>query len=95
LIGEDRPDGDGTGEVYLLDTPDTRKSEALRTQALQGGPREYTFSLPAVAPGTYYLEACLRFAAGTGCAPYSTDPAGNPTAVRVYRGQTTQAQIRF
>jgi hypothetical protein len=95
VVGDLLPDGNGTGEIYLLRTPDTRKSDALRREPLQGGPRAYTFSFAALEPGTYYLEACLRFAAGIGCAPYSTDATGNATAVRVRRGQTTPAQIRF
>jgi hypothetical protein len=95
VVGDLLPGGNGTGEIYLLRTPDTRRSDALRREPLQGGPRTYSFSFAALEPGTYYLEACLHLAGGMGCAPYSTDAAGNATAVRVRRGQTTAARIRF
>lgn len=94
-IGDVLPDGNAVGEIYLLRTSDTPRTEALRREPLQGGPREYTFSLAALEPGTYYLEACIRYAAGAGCAPYSTDSGGNSTAVKVWPGQTTTVEIRF
>lgn len=95
VVGDLLPDGNGSGEVFLLPGPDASKTDALRREALRGGPHAYSFSLDAVPPGTYYLEACLRFAAGLGCAPFTTDSRGNPTPVEVRSGRHTEVQIRF
>jgi len=95
VVGDPLPNGDGSGEIFLLRNPDDPKRDALRREGLQGGPRAYTFHLEAVPRGTYYLEACLRYAAGVGCVPYTLDPSGHPTAVVVHSGRPTEVQIRF
>jgi hypothetical protein len=95
VVGDRLPDGGTGGELYVLRSPDAPKSDAVHREPLQGGPRAYAFALDAVAPGTYYLEACLRFAAGSGCAPYTTGAGGNATAVVVQRGRVTRVVLSF
>jgi hypothetical protein len=95
VVGDALPDGAAGGELYVLRSPDARKGDAVHRASLQGGPRSYAFVLDAVTPGTYYLEACLRFAAGVGCAPYATDARGDATAVVVQRGRVTRVVLSF
>lgn len=83
------------GEVFLLRHPDDPRNTALRREPLRGGPAHYWFRLEAVPPGPYYLEACLSFAGGRGCVPYTTSERGEPTIVEVRPGRVTEVQIRF
>lgn len=93
VVGDPLPVGNG--ELFLERDPDAPREDAVRRVSLAGGPQVYTFVLEDVPAGTYYLEACLSFPAGRGCAPYTVSPQGDPSPVRVRGGQSTQLQISF
>jgi len=96
VVGDPLPDPSShDAGVYLLRGPDDRRADALRHEPLDGGPRVYEFVVDGLPPGTYFLRACLSHDGSLGCAPYTTDPGGDPSPIRVRAGETTELAVSF
>lgn len=95
LAGPSAGIGGAGSAVYLLRSPDDRRTEAVHRAPITGRSPRLQFSVDAVPPGRYYLEACVEIGHGRACAPY-TERSGGPWApVDVRPGAVTDVTVLF
>ena len=90
LVAPPSPPAAGTLRLYgsLADFNDGR---VTRTVPLAGGPATWTFAVPDLPAGIWYVEACFT---GFGCAIHRT-ATEVPAPVVIQGGRTTGLAVRI
>ena len=95
LSNVDTSIGGPGSEVYLLHSPEDRRTDAVRHAPITGRSPRFRFTVDSVPPGRYYLEACVDLGRGRACAPYTQRSGGPWALVDVRPGAVTDVTVLF